>query len=116
MSDKCEHRESCQRQFKEDIPIEPVSAFFEYLQTTLKLSPRKAFRIIYYLQELFEWEDENGKHCGIIPDKYEQCRAKGCCNIYNSNSEGCIAIRCDSHTCYKDIECEDCRRYKRLFG
>jgi hypothetical protein len=100
---------------KEDIPFEPVDKFYEWLQSELKLSARNAFKIIYYLQEQFEWEDENGKHHGLLPDKYERCRAKGCGALYNSHAEGCVALRCDWHICYKDIECEDCRKYKRLF-
>ena len=97
-----------------EVPFEPVEKFYEYLQTELKLSANKAFKVIYYLQEDFEWEDENGKHCGLIPDSYEQCRAKGCGTLYDSDSEGCIATRCGSHTCNKNIECEDCQKYKQL--
>jgi hypothetical protein len=111
--DKCEHRKWCERRFKEDIPFEPVNEFYEYLQNELKLSSRKAFKIIYYLQESFKWKDENGEHCGIIPDKYERCMAKGCDTLFDSDSEGCLAIRCDSHCPYStDLDCEDCPKRK----
>ena len=99
------------------VPFEPTGKFYEYLQNELKLSPKKAFKVIYYLQEHFEWDDESGEHhYGLLPDKYEQCQAKGCGALYNTEAEGCIAMRCDSHTCCKDIECEDCRRYKQRYG
>jgi hypothetical protein len=95
---------------KEEIPFETVNEFYEYLQNELKLTARKAFKIIYYLQESFIWEDENGKHFGIIPDKYEQCQAKGCSLLFNTHSDGCLALRCDKCGCpYGDeMDCEDC--------
>jgi len=96
------------------VPFEPVNEFYEWLQSELKLSARKAFKIIYYLQESFIWKDEEGKHYGLIPDTYELCRAKGCGALYDIDSEGCIARRCETHVCYEDIECEDCPKYKRL--
>ena len=100
-----------------NVPFEPTEKFFEYLQNELKLSSRKAFKIIYYLQESFEWDDEDGTHhYGLLPDRYEQCQAKVCGALYDTWSEGCIAMRCESHMCYKDIECEDCRKYKQRYG
>lgn len=96
------------------VPFEPTEKFYQWLQDELKLSAKKAFKIIYYLQEDFKWEDEDGHHEGILPDVYEKCRAKGCGTLYDSDSEGCIARRCDWHMCNKDTVCEDCRKYKQL--
>lgn len=98
------------------VPFEPTNKFYEYLQNELKLSAKKAFSIIYYLQESFEWEDEDGKHHGLLPDVYEKCTAKGCGSLYDSEAEGCLAMRCDSHICYRDISCDDCDKYKKLQG
>lgn len=93
------------------VPFEPVENFYEYLQTELKLSANKAFKVIYYLQEHFEWEDESGKHYGIIPDTYEKCRARGCDTLYDSNYDGCSALRCDEHAC-SNGDCDSCRKTK----
>jgi hypothetical protein len=98
-----------------EVPFEPTEEFYKFLQDEIKLSAKKAFHIIYYLQERFEWDDEDGTHhYGLLPDKYERCHAQGCNSLYNTESEGCQAMRCDSHTCYEDIECDDCQKYKRL--
>uniref|UniRef100_A0A6H1ZZU2 Uncharacterized protein n=1 Tax=viral metagenome TaxID=1070528 RepID=A0A6H1ZZU2_9ZZZZ len=103
------------------VPFEPTEKFYEYLRNELKLSDRKAFKIIYYLQEDFEWEDEQGKHLGLLPGTYEKCRK--CRDLYNSANSGCVAILCEGccmRLCPQDagnIECcEDCRLYKQLIG
>lgn len=71
----------------EDISIEQVQEFYEWLQgkscpehlhfeDKLNLSEEQAFSVIYYLQE----------HLGILPDKYERCKKCGC--IYDTDYEG----------------------------
>lgn len=65
-----------------------IQEFYEFLQGRLpeslsfprghspKLSKKKAYAIIYYLQE----------HMPLIPDQYEQCSI--CGDIYDSSTEG----------------------------
>jgi len=76
-----------------------VEDFFEFLQGNYvppdwdlkappKMSKQRAFKIIYYLQEVL----------GIIPDKFEMC--KTCGAIYDSENEGSL----------KDRHCNNCRR------
>lgn len=77
-----------------------------------KLSPDQAFSLIYYLQEVMK----------IIPDKYEKCWTAGCNNLYDSESEVCIAMLCEA--CYEsrcprscdDRNCEECELYRRNQG
>jgi len=69
-----------------EITEEQIVDFFEFLQGNLpdgmimanrpKLPQRKAFKVIWYLQE----------HLSILPDKYEQC--KHCGYLFNSNATG----------------------------
>jgi hypothetical protein len=49
---------------------------YEFLQDNIKLSKKKAFQIIYYLQE----------HFPVIPDHIEQCSI--CGELYDSYSQG----------------------------
>jgi hypothetical protein len=103
-----------------DVPFEPTEKFYNYLRNDLKLSNRKAFQIIYYLQEFFDWEDEDGnKHYGILPDTFEKCRK--CGDLFDTDNSGCLAMLCDDcrdKCCPEDddTECADCRLYKRLNG
>lgn len=105
----------------EDIPIEQVQEFYEWLQgkscpehlhfkDKLNLTEEQAFSVIYFLQE----------HLYILPDKYERCGKCGC--IYDSDCEGtsiseettiitedgeevCANFPKEMHGTY----CEDCR-------
>ena len=71
---------------KGEITLEGVQEFYEFLQGKLpdcismkpspKLTPRRAFDVIWFLQERF----------GLIPDYYERCVRCGV--IYDSNNEG----------------------------
>lgn len=47
-----------------------------FLEQDMKLSPEKAFEVIYYLQEKMD----------IIPSNFELCQSCGC--IYDSDYEG----------------------------
>lgn len=71
----------------EDITLEKVQAFYEwlqgkdcpngiYFQHSPHLSAGEAFSVIYYLQEELE----------IVPDNYEKCRE--CGELYDSYNEG----------------------------
>lgn len=71
----------------EDIEIEKVISFYEWLQgkncpdgihfgEKLNLSEEQAFSVIYFLQEYLE----------ILPDNYERCRKCGC--IFDMDYEG----------------------------
>jgi len=69
----------------EEITLEQVEEFYRFLQGKLpaemimacrpKLSERKAFKIIWYLQE----------HLRIIPDKFERC---SCGVLFDMGREG----------------------------
>ena len=79
-----------------DIPIEDVEKLYKYLQgevpenltikCPVKLSSRKAFQVIYYLQEIML----------ILPDSYERCIT--CGDLFDSDNEGNFP------------HCEYCRR------
>jgi hypothetical protein len=56
--------------------VEWIDMFYNFLQDEMKLSPNKAFRTIYYLQE----------HVPVFPDHIEQCHT--CKRLYNSWSQG----------------------------
>ena len=70
----------------QEIRLEHVQELYEFLQGKLpdcismkprpKLSQRRAFQVIWFLQE----------RLGLIPDNYDRC--VGCGVIYDSNSEG----------------------------
>jgi hypothetical protein len=60
---------------KELSDLEWVQLFYEFLQEK-RLSRKKAFNIIYYLQEYFP----------LIPDHIEQCTE--CGNLYDSYASG----------------------------
>lgn len=60
---------------KELTDVEWVQAFYYFLQQQ-KLSKKKAFSIIYYLQEYFP----------LLPDHIEQCDV--CGELYDSYSQG----------------------------
>lgn len=61
---------------KELSDVEWISLFNDFLMGDLKLSCRKAFRIIYFLQE----------HLPVFPDHIEKCDT--CGSIYDSWSQG----------------------------
>jgi len=102
------------------VPFEPTEKFFKFLKNKIKLNNKKAFKVIYYLQEYFKWDDENGTNYGLLPDTFEQCQK--CKDIYDSSNSGCLAMLCGG--CYNlmcphyndNIECEDCKLYKKLYG
>lgn len=99
------------------VPFEPTEKFYEFLKTEIKLSSKRAFEVIYYLQEHFEWDGEDGTHHdGILPDTYEQCQK--CKDLFDSTSDGCFAMLCEH--CYTalcpDVGCEDCKHHKKVFG
>ena len=56
--------------------VEWMQEFYEFLQKPFKLSPKKAFSIIYYLQETFP----------VFPDHIEQCWS--CGSLFDTHSEG----------------------------
>lgn len=71
----------------EEITLEKVDEFYQFLQgksvpdgftlqSKIKMTPKKAFTIIYILQEFM----------GAFPDTYEQCQ--GCLYLYDSDNEG----------------------------
>lgn len=105
----------------EDISIEQVQGFYEWLQgkscpenlhfeNKLNLSEEQAFSVIYFLQEYLE----------IFPDNYERCQGCGC--IFDMDCEG-TSINIDTEEVfdyetgkYKKIPeemyglyCDDCR-------
>jgi len=55
---------------------ERITDFYEHMQKELKLSPNKAFRIIWFLQECLP----------VLPDSIEQCSI--CKDLYDSHCEG----------------------------
>lgn len=61
---------------KEADDVEWMQEFFNFLQETVKLSPKKAFWIIHYLQE----------HLPVFPDHIEKCWR--CGKLYDVYSEG----------------------------
>lgn len=63
-------------EFKDKSDIEVLDKFYKYLQNDLKLSSKKAFRVILYLQE----------HIPVLPDNYERCTT--CNNLYDTWAEG----------------------------
>ena len=96
---ECPRREQFIRLALENMEIEIVDDFYEFLQgklpdcLTMKrhphLSEQMAFSIIYYLQEVMH----------IIPDKYERCVT--CGRLYDSENEG---------SSYKGMHCDYCRK------
>lgn len=72
----------------ENITVEQVNEFYNFLQGELpkaitmkcppKLSSKKAFGIVWYLQE----------HLRILPDNFERCCS--CGSLFNTNQEGSI--------------------------
>ena len=85
---------------KKDISLEDVEKFYRFLQgelppeLTMKRHPhfsgKMAFRIIYYLQEIFH----------LIPDRYERCQT--CGEIYDSYAEGSSTYGNHCGWCCKD--------------
>lgn len=79
--------------------LEWINEFFNFLQGDIpesirfrnthkpKLSQKKAFAIIYYLQE----------HFPLLPDYIEQCG--GCGNLFDFNSEGLYWETKGKHYC-----------------
>ena len=59
-----------------EIKTKDVQKLLDFLVKEKKLSNKKAWDVIYYLQETMY----------IIPDKFEQCN--GCGNIFNRDEEG----------------------------
>ena len=68
--------------------MERVEKFYDYLREDLKLSPKKAFHVIYYLQE----------HLPVFPDQIEQCSV--CKSLYDSYSQGHHSEVNDKFYCY----------------
>lgn len=76
--------------------LERIEELYEFLQGNVpegmhmkcppRLSKRKAFRIIYFLQE----------HMGLLPDNIERCIS--CDELFDTHNEGI------------DLRCDDCRR------
>ncbi len=64
------------RNKRPETSFEQAETFYNYLQDDLKLSPNKAFKVIYQLQEGLR----------IFPDHYEQCNV--CKNLYDSWNQG----------------------------
>ncbi len=52
-----------------------------------KLSPRKAFNVIWFLQE----------HLHLLPDCYEQC--PGCQNLFDTDCSGHLGVKDDREYC-----------------
>jgi hypothetical protein len=71
--------------------IEWVTNFYEFLKEK-RLSEKKAFDIIYYLQE----------HLCIIPDHIEQCNV--CGELYDSYSTGHHSELTGKHYCSESCE------------
>jgi len=92
----CPRKEQFVDMAREKISLEDVEKLYRYLQgdvpenltikCPVKLSSRKAFEVIYYLQEIM---------C-ILPDHYGRCRT--CGDLYDSENEGHFP------------HCENCRR------
>ena len=85
-----------------EITLERVVEFYEFLQGKLpdgmgmpakpKLTQRKAFKIIWYLQE----------HANLIPDNFERCCR--CGDIYDINLEGNYkGDQCYCDSCYRHV-------------
>ena len=83
---------------KEAITLEKIDELYEYLQGVRpkclsdkcyapKLSGKRAFEIILFLQEI----------TGCLPQKYERCST--CGEIYNSESEGLYSELNAGHYC-----------------
>jgi hypothetical protein len=85
--------------FLDRIDVEDVEDFHKFLQGDYmpknlhmknppRMSKQRAFKIIYYLQEVL----------GVLPDDFEMC--KTCGRIYDSANEGSL----------NDRHCDCCRR------
>ncbi len=61
------------------------------MKSKIKLTPKKAFSIIWYLQE----------HFSILPDTIERCDV--CNNLFDSESQGHHSELTGKHYC-----CENC--------
>jgi hypothetical protein len=90
--------------------LEWVQEFYEFLKGNspesinegkplVKLSPNKAFNIIWYLQE----------HFALLPDTIEQCSV--CKELYDSNSQGHHSDLTNKFYCSES--CEPNRLYER---
>lgn len=87
-----------------EITLEDVIEFYDFLQGELpkgmtipkaeipKLNSKKAFNVIWYLQE----------HLRVLPDHYEQC--DNCDSLFDDYSEGFYHDyeNCDCVTCHED--------------
>jgi hypothetical protein len=96
----------------DEITLDNINQLYEYLQGKLpdcvsksvftpKLSPKHAFEIIWFLQEV----------TGCLPDKYERCSI--CGTIYNSDEGDYSDLtgKCYCSCCLEQsgiINCEDC--------
>lgn len=90
----CPRREQFVNLARDAITIKEVDKFYRFLQGELPselhmtrhphMSPRQAYRVIYYLQEIM----------GILPDTYERCCT--CGDLYDSMNEG-DDRHCDLH-------------------
>lgn len=78
---------------RDSADIEWVREFYYDLREK-KISPKKAFSIIYYLQE----------HFPLLPDHIEQC--SNCGELYDSYSQGHYSEMTGKYYC-----CESCEPY-----
>lgn len=101
-----------------EVTLEQVEKFYKFLQGELpdgvhvkprpRLSSRRAFDVIWYLQEVM----------GLIPEHFERCITCGC--LYDSNNEGHYDERnghhcdsCDSRIFWRDEDAKAERRMQR---
>lgn len=96
---RCPREEQFIRNFIDEISLEDVDKFYRYLQgevppelsikNPVKLSPQKAFKVIYYLQEIMY----------LLPDRYERCIT--CNELFDADNEG---------SSKGGMHCDYCRR------
>lgn len=67
--------------------LEWTDRFYQYLQDDIKLSKKKAFSVIYYLQE----------HLSVFPDDIEQCSV--CGNLYDTYRSGYHSVTNEKFYC-----------------
>lgn len=79
--------------------VEWLDQFYEFLQQDIKMNKKKAFSIIYFLQE----------HLPVFPDHIEQCYT--CGRLYDSYKEGHHSDMLGRNYCCES--CEPPRLYER---
>ena len=72
--------------------FELVQKFYEYLTDELKFTKKKAFSIIYYLQE----------HLPVFPDNIEKCT--NCGRLYDTWKEGHHSELTEGYYCSENCE------------